>query len=167
MRSNVFNGDVLNYTFNGNTFKVCVESVCYSKIKVYFLNKNMSCVYPREQWERFSKENGESIYVLSADEVKKESVDYRTLNHGEHHGKYLIDWVLEVLQESKKPMTYKEIGEKVKENGYVFPYRENEDKTSIECSIHTRWFERYFNKGIKDIKRIIENDNTVKLVFVG
>lgn len=64
-------------------------------------------------------------------------------------------------------MTYKEIGEKVKENGYVFPYRENEDKTSIECSIHTRWFERYFNKGIKDINRIIENDNTVKLVFVG
>ena len=92
MRSNVFNGDVLNYTFNGNTFKVCVESVCYSKIKVYFLNKNMSCVYPREHWERFSKENGESIYVLSADEVKKESIDYRTLNHGEHHGKYLIGY---------------------------------------------------------------------------
>lgn len=170
MRSNVFNGDVLDYTFNGNTFKVCVENVNFSSIKVYFLNKNIHCVFQKSEWDRFSKSNGEKIYVLSSDEVKAQSaMDFRKKNNGEHHskGKYLIDWVLEVLQATKRAMTYKEIGDIIKSNGYVFPYRENEDKTSIECSIHTRWFERFYNKGIKDIERIIDCDDTVKLVFVG
>lgn len=153
MKSNFVVGDLLNYSYNGIEHKVIVEKFSFSYIVVSFLNKGINNVrFEKEHFERFKTENGNGIKI-ETNKIYKKTDDSRRKNSGSVQ-KFLIDWVIEVLKETMQPMSYKEIGNIIKQRGYKFPYRENENKTTIECSIHTRWFERVNNHKINDIKRV-------------